>query len=236
MEAVGSVQAQQAFDRGDVDLILVGQLDPPNAAEGVQAMAYAYQVVTVVVPDSNPMQTVDYRQLREIFGDGGRGDQWGRYVEGGAWRTRPIQPLGVRQAGHLSFEIFSQHVLDGRVARSNVRFFDSAEAALQQLRDEVGGIALVPVPEVGEGLRTLPVAVSDEAQAYFPSAENVLFGDYALRLPFYLHWRTGEAANQGIRPLLRECFSEAVLTGLEAQGWMPVAERERQAFLDSIAD
>lgn len=236
VQVPGTVHAQNAFERAEVDLIVVGQVDVSEATEGVQSMAYAFQLVRVVVPEANPLQTIDYRQLREIFGDGGRGDQWGRYVEGGAWRSRPVQPLAVRHGDHLSFEIFSQHALEGRVPRSNVRFFDSSSSALNQLRNEIGGIALIPSAVVGDGLRVLAVAPDAEQQAYPPSAENVLFGDYAMRLPFYLHWRDGGDAAGVVSKLLEVLLSDTVLSRLEAEDWMPLPERERQAYLEAFAD
>lgn len=232
MDAAGSVRAWDAFDAGSADLILVAQVDNPESAAGVVTSPFAFQLSVVAVTANNPVASIDYRQLQEIFASGGRADLWGRYVdeEERAWRSRPISPHAVRQEDLLNFGIFSQHVLAGREPRSHVRFHSNQSSAVNRLRAEPGGIALLPSPLVGSHLRILPVALSEEHPAVYPSPENVLSGDYALRLPFYLYWRDSSEQRDELGTVLSILFSDDISRELEQLGWMPLDASRRAVF------
>ncbi len=223
----GSMLTMDALRAGEIDAAIIA-LPDENIPEGPYlAQACAYQVITILVHESNPVQQVSLDQLRMIYAEGGAIDEWGRLGGTGTWSARRITPNAVRKPENVGLEVFRYHVLQEAPMRSATRYRSSIRAALAEVSDDNTAIAVLPAARPDARGRTLFVAADTESQAYSPTPDNVMFGDYPLRLPFFLiHREDLETAK--VRAVKRAVFSDRFGRGLREADFMPLPERERR--------
>lgn len=226
----GSLEATAALEAGDADVIFLAlpQDNPPT--EGVRSWPLAFEVTIVVVNENNPIQELSLADLRTLFADSGGNEEvkWGAVAAESSWSTRPVNLHAVRQRDHLNLELFRALVLGPRDMRVNVRYWDSAATMLDQIAEDSTALGLVPLEEHHPQLRPLFLSLDAETQAYNATPQSVFYGDYPLRLGFYVVVR--DNASPAVAEVLRFLFSDDVAAGLEAAGYMPVPETERRQF------
>ncbi len=223
----GSMLTMDALRAGQIDAAIIA-LPDENVPEGpFVAQACAYQVITILVHESNPVQQVSLDQLRMIYAEGGAIDEWGRLGGTGTWSARRITPNAVRMPENVGLEVFRFHVLQEAPMRAATRYRSSIRAALAEVSDDNTAIAILPAPRPDARARTLSVSFDAESPAYSPTPDNVMFGDYPLRLPFFLIHREDLDTAQA-RAVKRAVFSDRFERGLRDADFMPLPERERR--------
>lgn len=223
----GGMHTLDALRAGEIDAVVIPSPDESVPEGPFMAEPIAFQVITILVHESNPVREISLEQLRMIYAQGGGIDEWGRLGATGTWASRRITPNAVRMPENIGLEIFRHHVLQDTPMREGTRYRGSVRAALAEVADDNTAIAVLPAPRPAARARTLFVSVDVDAQAYSPTADNVLFGDYPLRLPFLLvHAEDLEVSKT--RAVKRAVFSDRFARGLGEADFMPLPERERR--------
>ncbi|MFP4283080.1 MAG: substrate-binding domain-containing protein [Opitutales bacterium] len=231
LEFEGTLEATRALEAGAADLALLALPRDNPGAYGSRAWPIGFEVTAVVVNEANPLREVALDDLRALFAAPETSDPtvWGAAGAEGAWATRQVSPHSQRDRRHLNLELFRSIVLGPREMRLDLRYWDDKAALLEQIGEETNAIGLVPVGEDHPQVRPLFIAVNAQSQAYNPTAQSVFYGDYPLRLAFYLIVRDGVRDEQ-VTALARFLIGDEVAAAIEAAGYMPVPATERQQF------
>lgn len=227
---LGTLDAERRVSQRSADFALVAAPRGDEIPENWRRIPVAYQVVVVVVHRSNPVAALSYAELRSIFGTGGRAEQWGAFTNEAGWSARKINPGMLRVEDNLSHEIFSHYVMDGQLLRSTIRFSRNSRTLLDVIGDDAGAIAVIPSGSMTGLTRQMPISREQGSPAFSPTPDNVMFGDYPLRLPFYLAWdpeHVSNAFNEMVGILLSE-DSAAILSDNRL---MPLPVTERQSYM-----
>ncbi len=224
---MGSMLALEALRKGEIDAAIVALPGGGLSGDQSEGIPVAYQVVTVVVQDANPLRSLSMEQLGQLFAEGGGIDDWGRLGGTGTWASRRITTHALRQSDGIGLELFKHRVLGQRPMRSNVRFGSSREAVMNSISEDPSAVGVLSGTPSGNRLRALFISSETGGQAYSPTPDNVMFGDYPLRLSFYL--LTAEAiSEEAERAVKQAVFGDAFAEAIQAEGLMPPPERERR--------
>lgn len=79
-----------------------------------------------------------------------------------------------------------------------------------------------------EALKILSVAEGEDPYAFEPSEENVFYGDYPVRLPFYLVWNEKTVK---VQRLLQYLLSDESARVLRQNQFLPLPKEVREAFI-----
>ena len=224
---MGSMLALEALRKGEIDTIIVARPEAGRVEDGEDGIPVAYQVVTVVVHESNPIRSLSIEQLGNIFAEGGNLEEWGRLGGTDQWSSRRITAHALRQPESIGLELFKQLAVGPRPLRSNVRFGSHPQAVLSRIAEDPAAVGVLSGTPSGNRVRTLFISEETGGQAYSPTPDNVMFGDYSLRLPFYLLTSEG-ISDEAERAVKLAVFGDAFAEVLEASGLMPPPERERR--------
>ncbi len=205
----------------------------------LQAIPIAFQAALVVVNAENPISEVSTAELAELFGDSGRRVPilWDQAGLEGAWARRAVTRFGVRRGGtDLSLELFRTRVLGGGRLDPDMRMLEGQEGVVEAVAREVSAIGIIPGQPGDARVRALSIRGTDDEFAHAPSVDGIYYGDYPLRLPYYMIFRREEQARMGA--VLRALLGDFASNRLEAAGWFPAPENERRdrAFILSLDD
>jgi ABC-type phosphate transport system substrate-binding protein len=227
---LGTLDAERRVSNRTADFALVAAPRGDEIPENWSRIPLAYQVVVVVVHRSNPVDALSYAELRSIFGTGGRAEQWGAFSNEAGWSARKINPGMLRVEDNLSHEIFSHYMMDGQLFRTTTRFTQNTRTLLNMIADDAGAIAVMPSGSLSGLARQMPISREQGSPAFSPTPDNVMFGDYPLRLPFYLAWdpeHVSDAFGAMVEIMLSDASAEVLANNL----LMPLPPTERQSYL-----
>lgn len=235
LDLTGSREGFEQLEQGQADLgLLVLAPGEPLPAAPYAVMPLAYHVTVVLAPASLPIDQISFPQLAAIYGEEARtsAKRWADIgVLAAPWAQRSILACLPAASTGLATNLFRYTVLPTPQLRPTIAVTDTVEAALQRVRGEEGGIAVVPAqPSIPPGLKVLLLAKSTTDVAFAPTPENVHRGDYPLRLPVYLVFR--KASARDLQRLLRFLLSEDAVPVFERAGLvpLPIGVRNQQIF------
>src|SRR5690606_15498700 len=86
----GTLAAEQHLRSGDARLAVVAMPEGSelNLPADARQIPLAYQVVIIATHANNPVESLHYDQLRNVFGSDGRVDQWGAFSTHPGWINR----------------------------------------------------------------------------------------------------------------------------------------------------
>ncbi|MEX0326470.1 MAG: PstS family phosphate ABC transporter substrate-binding protein [Puniceicoccaceae bacterium] len=226
----GSLLAMQELQEGTADAAILA-VPGSDSSPGGRTFPFGFQIVALAVHTTNPVTELTYGQLTSIFEQDGVLNNWSDLTAALEWRDRKISLWAVRSKSAITLEIFNAVVLQGSPLKDSVRYTVNDTEELQALIIE-NPSALVAVPAIPltPSIRFLGVKGDESGQAYTPSEDNVLFGDYPLRLPFYLTVQDS-LSEEDLGKLVRAIYSPEVTAALRSVNYMPVPETERQSLL-----
>ena len=226
----GSARARRALQEERLDLAVLAIPQGETAPEGFESIPLAFQVAVIIVHATNPLNELSLGQLAGIFGSAPEGPsiaQWGGLQLGGAWNTRTIAPVALRETNGLTLELFRKEVLGASGFRTSVRFEANPATVLRVVGDDPGAIGVVGMlPATHPRVRVLPLRTREGQVAFTPTAESVEFGDYPIRLPFVLVY--DPLRKSVLRPLIHWLLSDDAAQLLEDRQLMPLPRNERQ--------
>jgi phosphate transport system substrate-binding protein len=203
--------------------------------------AYDNKVVThtmaVVVSDGHPLQALTLAQVRVLFSSN-TVPSWAALGLSLEWANRPVN-LYAGKFGTGAAEFVRETVFLGDDWSRRVREFPTDEAAIEALRADGNGLALVGLGFVVPGTRALALATDETTPAYVPSRAHVESRQYPLARLLYFHVRApapGERIDPLVREFLRLVLSQQGQREVAASGYLALpaamveAEREKLAW------
>lgn len=231
VEFAGSYLAMEKMKEGGLEFGIVAIPDGMEMpGDGLRVEYVGAKVLSVVVPEANPLSEMTLRQVGGIFGEAEATNitRWGQVGLSGEWSNRSIAATTVPVADHtLALDLFRHAVLHSPTFRSSLSEADGIDTIRRRFQQDDNGIALLHrVPDNLNGMKTLSLARGDADLAYEPSAVAVANDDYPLRLPLYLIFREEDAGD--FKELLRYVLSDEAAESMEADGLMPLPEDDRR--------
>lgn len=235
LSLVGSIPAIAAVLAGQADCAIIAQPDSAPLDIGELAhMPVGFLVVYVAVNRSNPVLDLSLAQLSGIYGIS-RPDEdisrWSQLGLIGVWSNRSVQPLAPSRDDGVVVELFRNTVMPNKSFKSVVTFVENRSRLNELLIADNAAVGILGAVPDGDRLKTLSVSGGTRAAqtAYSPTRENVFYGDYPLRLPFYLVYPAERRAE--IRDFARFLLSDDFTRVLEKHHLMPLPENERRKLL-----
>ena len=183
----GSLLAMEQLQDGTADAAILAIPDGDGTMPGGRTFPFCFQVVAFAVHATNPVSELTYQQLTSIYEKDGVLSNWSDLTAALEWRDRKIAFWDVRSKSAITLEIFNAVVLKGRPLKDGVRYsVNDAEQIQSLIMENPSAMMAVPAISLTPSIRFLGIKKDESGQAYTPSGDNVLFGDYPLRLPFYL--------------------------------------------------
>ena len=207
IESIGSLPAMEGLKAGEVDLAIVAVPEADTfSREQFRVYPFAYDVAVIAVNESNPIHEISLESLGGIFGskEEFNYNSWGDLGLSG-WRSRSIKPIAGQVPDSVSLELFKYTVFRGGAMKSSVDVVKDSEVEGILASDAASIAILSHIPKKKE-VKALMVASSKGAPAFGPTEDNVHFGDYPIRLPFYIVFNIADEdkIQQVVRVLLDE--------------------------------
>ncbi len=232
----GSLPAMKDLASGQADVAVIAvPLGEAQIAKPLVSVPVAFQSVVVMVNRQNPLTEISVRQLAGIFGTGVEREltRWEDLGLTGLWTNRPIQAISVNRQEGVVQELFRSTVLNGGQFKPNLQTLDSPERVRDVLRTEAGAIAIAGRPAGDDKTKVLLVSSGKSGQgaqlAFPPTEENLLYGDYPIRLPFLIVFREENRAE--VKGLVRALLSDEAAEQLGHAGFFAIPSAARKRFV-----
>jgi ABC-type phosphate transport system substrate-binding protein len=227
----GSLLGLRDLEAGTVDVGLLAITDARSAEVNLRKYPVAYQIVTFLVHTTNPVMELSYADLYNLYQENGTISDWSALTTDSRWSDRKVSLRASRRENRITLELFNELVLEGAPLKQAVRYTAGGNAALlAAVTEDPTALVLAPGLRVSPPVKALAVKRATGDRGFTPSQDNVFFGDYPLRLPFYLV--VGEAvAPETVGALLRVLYGDAVTQALAEVDYLPVPEQEQRSIL-----
>jgi phosphate transport system substrate-binding protein len=196
------------------------------------AIRVAVDALAVYVHKDNPIESLSIPQVDAIFSVtrrcGATADisGWGELGLTGGWSDRPTQLYG-RNSVSGTYGYFKQVALCSGDFKNTVNEQPGSASVVQAVASSLNGIGYSGIGYITSGVKSVPIAEEDGAEAIPANAENVASGDYPLAR--YLYVYVNKKPDSPLSPLEQE-FLKLVLSkeGQEIvakDGYIPVSAR-----------
>ena len=196
------------------------------------AVRVAVDALAVYVHKDNPIESLSIPQVDAIFSVtrrcGATGDlsNWGQMGLPGGWANRPTQLYG-RNSVSGTYGYFKQVALCSGDFKNTVNEQPGSASVVQAVASSLNGIGYSGIGYITSGVKSVPIAEEDGAEAIPATAENVASGDYPLARYLYIY--VNKKPDSPLPPLEQE-FLKLVLSkeGQEIvakDGYIPVSAR-----------
>lgn len=230
----GTATALEGLQAGRLDVALIAEaaaLPEALVKAGWVRVPVAYQVAVVAVSVENPIDELSFAQLRQALAATAGNATWGALGLGEPWSGRPIVPALVEAPRHLGTALLRHEALGGAVWRSGLPTFSTPAAAFAQMANQPGALLVLPQPIEGAGFRWMALTATADGAAFGPSAENIHFGDYPLRIPFVLLLPPSASNAPALwAPLVQALLSDAAVVHWESAGFVALPSADRAAL------
>lgn len=230
IESIGSLPALDKLRSNEIDLAIlaVPEENPLPRAE-FKIFPFAYAASVIVVNQANPTQDISIDQLGGIFGSREelRVNTWGDLGFSGL-SGRNINPLVISSEYSISQELFKNKVLEGSFLNPSV--VACSESEIDYLISlNVASIAVTSRISNSMSLKTLMLSKDSDSPAFGPTPNNIHYGDYSLRLPFYITFNQRDETK--LKSLIRELFGDELASCLTDNGLFSLPENIRRRLI-----
>lgn len=229
----GSILAQGALERGEVAAALVAWPEGSTVPAGYVSLPYCFQVAVIAVHRSNPLTQLDLDEARALYGSGSSLSRWGELGLEGIWSTRQINLNALRQSGGLALELFKVVVLQVEDMRASVNYYRDFNDMMVRLLEDNGAVVLAPTNRLPDYAKPVQLSARANSPAFPPTDENVLYGDYILRLPFHL-LLPANLGSEDLRRVVALLYSDTTAEALVEAFYLPLPESERRSYIESL--
>jgi ABC-type phosphate transport system substrate-binding protein len=215
LDNIGSLPALERLRANETDLAIIAV--PANAeipSEEFRVYSFAYDIAVLAVDRLHPMDQISLQELGGIFGANEElnYNSWGD-VGLSALGSRSIKPLTALLDGSISLELFKFSVLrEGQLKASVAAVEDSEVEGL--LRSDPSTIAVLSRLPKSKTSKALMISDKLGGAAFGPTEDNVHYGDYPLRLAFYLAYH--ERNHTKLQNVLGFLLSDQIADALRA--------------------
>ena len=198
IKAVGSLTALEHLRVGKADLAIIAIPSGDALPEGdFSVEPFAYEVAVVVVNKDNPLNDVTLSQLGGIFGDSENYNftTWDQLGLRG-WDRRGIKTMAAQNSESIALELFKHSILKGGKLKSGVAMVKTDEVE-HLVESDSSAIAVLSRLPQSEKIKPLMLSLETDKPAFGPSENNIHYGDYPIRLAFYLVYRSSDFGKLG---------------------------------------
>ena len=227
LESIGSLPAMENLRSDDIDLaiIAVPEVDSKLRAEFI-LYPFAYDIAVVAVNASNPIDEISINRLGGIYGNNEELslNTWGDLGLSG-WGSRSIKPLAGPADDSISLELFKHAVFQGSAMKSSVALVKFSEVEDLVVGDPASIAIMSDLPK-SDQVKAIMISESAEGPAFGPSEDNVHYGDYPIRLAFYIVLNERDEAK--LKPILRVLLSDDLAKSLRENKLLAVPDTIRR--------
>ena len=224
----GSVSALAAIRNGAIDLAIIAVPDGQQPPEDLVSVPFAFDVATVMVNDSNPLKEISLPTLAAVLSkDSASTDKWGALGLKEPWDTRSITIYLPATSSGVTLQLLRSKTIVGGQFKESVGTWANKDVMGQIVAGQTASIVVMRGIKIPGGGRALSISAKDGADqyAYQPTRASVFYGDYALRLPFYIVTRPD--ASPEVKSLINDLLSDKTADLLESNDFVPVPKSER---------
>ena len=232
VESIGSLPALDRLRSDEIDLAIVAVPEGDELPrDEFNIYPFAYDVAVIVVNDSNPIDEISVARLGGIFGSNEELNlnTWGELGLSG-WGSRNIKALAGTNDKSIALELFKHSIFKGGGLKPNVSIVKDTEIE-DLISSDAASIAILSRMPENSNIKVLMVSSGDDtyAPAFGPADYNVHYGDYPIRLTFYIMYNMRDDLK--LRSTIRELLNDEVATSLRANDFISLPDTLRRKFL-----
>ena len=234
---MGSLPMIEEFLQGQFDLCILAMPDdiemPKLDETSYNRLPLAYKSAVVAVHKDNPIRELRLDQLSSIFGslDGQSIKNW-RDLGVTGYTVGTISPFVAIEDNGIARELFRHKVLSLSYDYiSSVRTL-KRDAAITLMSSNENAIGIFPKDPEVEALKVLYVAKDQDSIAYGPNAENIFFGDYPIKLPFYVLYKYKDSSR--LLSIISFLMSDEIEMLLSDNAFFPVPKVIRGKYSSDV--
>ncbi len=230
VESIGTLPALERLRSNEIELAViavpVGQEAP---REEFRVYPFAYDVAVIVVNENNPITEISLPYLGGIYGSNEEYNfkSWGELGISG-WGGRNIKPMAAPLEDSISLELFRATILSQGVLKPSLVTVKDSEVE-KLIDNDSSAIAILSRLPANEDVRTLLISEEQDTPAYSPTPDNIHFGDYPVRLPFYVVYHARDEAS--VAPILRLLLDDAIADSLNENHFFALPQTVRRKLI-----
>ncbi|MGC6424904.1 MAG: PstS family phosphate ABC transporter substrate-binding protein [Lentimonas sp.] len=213
IQSIGSLPALDNLRSDDVDLAIIAVPDVDSELrEEFTLFPFAYGIAVIAVNVNNPIDEITLAHLGGIYGDNEEFNlnTWGDLGLSG-WGSRRIKPLTGPSETSISLELFKHSVFEASSTKPSVAMVKDTEVE-EIIAGDPASIAVMSGIPKNKTVKAIMVSETADSPAFGPSEDNVHYGDYPIRLAFYIAFNQRDA--EKLKPVLRLLLGDEVAAGL----------------------
>lgn len=227
IDGIGSLPALDRLRSNEIDMAVIAvPVGNEVPRDEFRVYPFAYDVAVIAVNANNPLNEISIARLGGIYGSSEEYNfnSWADMGLSG-WGSRKIKPMAGQEDASISLELFKYSVLEaGGMKPSVVMVKDHEVEAI--LEADPASIAIMSRLPDSKKIKTLMVSASDETPAYGPTADNIHFGDYPIRLSFYIIFNPRD--EERLHSLLRLFLGDSIASALQTNNVFPLPSTVRR--------
>lgn len=230
IDGIGSLPALDQLRANEIDLAVIAVPEGEEIPrQEFSVYPFAYDVAVVAVNANNPINEISLPQLGGIFGNEEElnYNSWGDLGLSG-WGSRSIKPFSGTAENSIALELFKYSVFRRGTMKSSVAMVNASE--VEGLLDSdsalIGVLSRIPT---SQSLKVLMLSPDSSSPAFGPTGDNVHFGDYPIRLPFYIVFKQSDQAR--LKPIVRLLLEDEVASELKNNHLMALPDTVRRKLL-----
>jgi len=230
IDGIGSIPAIDRLRANEIDMAIIAVPDGnPMPDEDIATFPFAYDVAIIAVNAGNPISEITVSRLGGIFGENEElsYNTWGELgLSGGG--SRSIKALAGQSSDSISLELFRHSVLQGGAMKSQVAMVKDDEIEGLMAGDPASIAILAGLPKSNR-IKPLMIAESPDSPAFGPSEDNVHYGDYPIRLAFYIAYQKSNDAN--MKSIMRVLYSDEMANSLRENNFFALPDTIRRKLV-----
>lgn len=227
----GSLPGVDEWQSGNA-MVLIEAIQPGRPVPH-DAVPFGYAAVVVLVHKSNPILEMSLPQLASIYGQGmgAAAQRWNEVGVSGSFGNRAIGAAIVDNRHAILIDQFRDQVLSNQQLRSSVRRLANRAEVTPTFSGDVGAIVVTNrLPAEDGPAKALPLSLGGQHDfAFGPTEQNIHYGEYPLRVGFYIRFREQDRAQ--VKAIATQLLSDATATRLTEAGFIPAPASLRKRFL-----
>jgi ABC-type phosphate transport system substrate-binding protein len=232
VDSIGSLPALDRLRSDEIDLAIIAVPEGDQVPrDEFSIYAFAYDAAVLVVNQSNPIDEISVASLGGIFGSNEELNlnTWGELGLSG-WGNRSIKAIAGTSDESIALELFKYSIFKGGVMKPRVSMVKDTEIE-DLLRSDAASIAILSRMPENRQIKVLMVSSGGDtyAPAFGPTDDNVHYGDYPIRLAFYIVYNLRDDST--LRPVIRELLDDEVAASLRANHLIALPDTVRRNIL-----
>ena len=237
MDSIGSLLALERLRANEMDLAIIAVPEGTSVpGEEFSVYPFAYDAAIIVVNKSSPIDEISLAYLGGIFGanEEYRFNAWGDLGLAG-WQSRTIKPLIGISDDSIALELFKYSVFRKKGGLNPSVAVVKDDEVEELVRSNIASVAILSRMPDSEDVKVLPLSGWDddgEATAFGPTEDNIHYGDYPIRLAFYIVYNKRD--EEKLRGVIRFLLEDEVAESLRENGLFALPDTVRHQLIFNL--